>query len=135
MRRFFLIASLGFATVASAALAGGILPVPLNLGVRVGLAGEARSVVVGNPLIADVNVTDTRSLVIVGKAPGMTNIIVVSRDGRTLLNQTISVQDSVDSRVTVLRGAEENHYSCGQTCSLIKPVGDTASPAMPAPVN
>lgn len=135
MRRPILIASLGLAAISGACSAAGILSVPLNLGVRVGLSGEARSVVVGNPLIADVNVTDTRSLVIVGKAPGVTNIIVIARDGRTLMNQTISVQNALDSQVSVLRGAEESQYSCGQTCSLLKPAAETATPSPPPPVN
>ena len=58
---------------------------------RVQLRGAASSVVVGNPAIADVTVTDANTLFIVGKGYGTTEVVVVDEIGRTLFQGEVSV--------------------------------------------
>lgn len=51
------------------------LEVPIHQAARVQLGAAAGSVIVANPAIADVAVTDARTLFITGKAYGVTEVL------------------------------------------------------------
>jgi Flp pilus assembly secretin CpaC len=63
------------------------------------------TVVIGDPLIADLSIQPGGLAVITGKGYGATNVIVLDRDGAVLSEQTIEVKESGAPIVVVYRGA------------------------------
>lgn len=119
--RASLLAALLAAGLAGAASAEPI-SVPLDHSVRVGLSGSASSVIVGNPGIADVNVVDSRTLFILGKGYGSTDLVVVDALGRTIYNAEIAVGAAPHGHVAVYRGgdksAERTDMACDPRCQV-----------------
>nr|WP_313634041.1 pilus assembly protein N-terminal domain-containing protein [Brevundimonas naejangsanensis] len=93
------------------------LEVPIHQATRVQLGAAAGSVIVANPAIADVAVTDARTLFITGKAYGVTEIIAVDGLGRPLFQRQIVVAPSSAGTVRVWRGRETTEVTCGATCA------------------
>lgn len=83
------------------------------------------TLVVGNPLIADVSVQAGGTLVITGKSYGMTNLVALDRAGQILMNGTIEVQGPGGNIVMVYRGTERETYSCTPDCERRITLGDT----------
>ena len=69
------------------------------------LPDRVGTIVVGNPLIADVSVQSGGMLVVTGKGYGRTNIIVLDRAGNVLIEQAVQVQGP-GGVVVVFRGSE-----------------------------
>ncbi len=101
----------------------GPLMVGLNEAVRMKLGSPAQDVIVGNPAIADVTVSDPQHLIVVGKAPGVTNLIVVNAAGRAIVNERILVGASNAGIVTLTSGSDTLAYACQPDCHK---VGDAA---------
>jgi len=85
------------------------------------------TIVVGNPLIADVSVQRGGMMVITGKGYGVTNLIALDQRGNTLTEQTIEVQGPRDNVVIVHRGIERETYSCTPKCERRATLGDAAA--------
>jgi len=103
-----------FAPLAAAAQS---LVVPLDQATRVTLPRPARDVIVGNDKIADATVLDARHIVLTGKGPGATNVMVTDMDGRTMLSRQVVVVVASDaSRVSIYRGSDVSIFACGGTC-------------------
>ena len=83
-------AGLALSVISSASHAAGPLQVDLDGARILKLDSAASDVVIGNPFIADVTVQTPNRLVIIGKAPGVTNIIVMS-DGAVTMEAQIVV--------------------------------------------
>ena len=103
--------------------------VPVDQARRVPFSGIAASVSPGNPAIADVNVIDERTILVVGKKAGVTNLIVLDRAGRTLFNEQVLVSEGDASTITVSRGGATATYACAPSCQQ---VGGPAAPAASA---
>jgi len=87
-------------------------------------AQPAKTVFVGNPMIADVNVIDSRHAFILGKTFGMTNLIALNADGTQIENKQITVVN-LQAAVTVNRGAETFNYDCTRArCETAPRPGD-----------
>ena len=82
------------------------------------------TLVVGNPLIADVSVQSGGMIVLTGKGYGMTNLVAMDRSGKVLEQKTIQVQSPRDS-VVVYRGVERESYSCAPKCERRITLGDS----------
>jgi len=88
-----------------------------------------KTILIGNPLIADVTVIDPRHAVVLGKSFGITNFIALNAEG----NQTFSDQVTVFAResgvVTLHRGTGKTTLTCNADHCEATPVpGDeTAS--------
>lgn len=122
-----LLAIVAAAALAASAQAAGIVTVAVNQGLKVTVPGAAKSVVVGNPAIADVNVIDTHTVLIVGKGYGVTNVVVVDALGGTLFDSQVIVQAPNAGRVTIYRGAKAaTDYACSPRC---EPEAGSASSA------
>jgi Flp pilus assembly secretin CpaC len=91
---------------ATPAVGAEALSVRLNQNSAVRLAAPARSVVVGNPAVADVTVLDARSLVVVGKSYGVTNLMVMDAAGRTIFNRQVVVTAAPDGGMTYFKGGQ-----------------------------
>lgn len=82
------------------------------------------TVVVGNPLIADISLQAGGMIVVTGKGYGITNLIALDTRGNTLLEQFIEVQGSSEHIVIVHRGIERESYSCTPKCERRITLGD-----------
>ena len=106
---------------ASAAIADG-LDVNWREARVVKLAKPATSVVVGDPTVADVTLDDPTTVIVFGKSPGETNLIVLSASQELLLDWPLVVNPVNDRHVTVLNASSQTAptevlYSCGnQRC-------------------
>jgi Flp pilus assembly secretin CpaC len=89
------------------------------------LPDRVATVIVGNPLIADVTVQAGGLIVITGKGYGVTNLIALDRSGAVLREQSIEVQGPLDDVVVVYRGVSRESYSCTPMCERRITLGDT----------
>ena len=84
------------------------------------------TLVIGNPLIADVSVQSGGVMVVTGKGYGVTNMLALDRNGALLMEHPIEVQGPRDQVVTLYRGIERESYSCTPKCERRVTLGDTA---------
>jgi hypothetical protein len=88
---------------------------------------RAATVVIGNPLIADLSIQPGGIAVITGKGYGATNFIVMDRNGAVLLEKTVEVTGPQSEKVVmVFRGPTRQSYSCTPDCSPRITLGDTS---------
>ncbi len=83
------------------------------------------TLVVGNPLVADVAVQSGGTLVVTGKSYGNTNLVALDRNGGVLMEHQIEVQGPMGGTVVVYRGIERETYSCTPNCERRITLGDT----------
>lgn len=103
--------------------------VEIDQAARVQLRGPAGSVIVGNPLIADVTVVDANTLYITGKGYGVTEIVAVDTFGRTVFQSEVVVSESSGAgRVRIWRGGHATEMACGSSCSPSVRAGGGAAP-------
>src|SRR5215212_2210017 len=88
------------------------------------LPERTQTVIVGNPIIADVSVQKSGVLVLTGKSYGRTNLIALDAGGGLIAESMISVQAPNDSVVTVQRGLDRESYSCTPSCQPSLLLGD-----------
>ncbi len=86
--------------------------------------GRVATLVVGNPLIADVALQPGGVIVVTGKGYGATNFIAMDRSGEILDDRIIQVEGPTDQLVTVYRGVERETYSCMPICQRRVTLGD-----------
>lgn len=90
---------------------------------RITLAGSAADVVVGDPAIADVALVGPRTVVVIGKAPGTTSLLIFDRSQRVIFDGPVSV-GAPGGQVSMVRGAEsgvpalQQVFTCTGTCSV-----------------
>jgi Flp pilus assembly secretin CpaC len=89
------------------------------------LPEHVATIVVGNPLIADVAVQAGGTMVITGKGYGRTNIIALDRAGKVLEEHAVQVRGPSEDVVVVYRGVERESYSCTPQCERRITLGDT----------
>lgn len=125
MRRFFLAAAL-LAAAAPAAMAAGAMAVPLDEVRVVSFAKPVSTLYVGNPVIADVTIIDSRHAFVQGKAFGATNVVALDANGRQVANQQIVVASKGNMLVTLQRGTQQTTYACaGARCQPTPQPGDS----------
>jgi Flp pilus assembly secretin CpaC len=88
------------------------------------LPGRVSTIVVGNPLIADVTLQNGGVIVVTGKGYGATNFIAMDRSGEVLVDRVIQVEGPTDQLVTIYRGVERESYSCMPICQRRVTLGD-----------
>ncbi|NQE64001.1 pilus assembly protein N-terminal domain-containing protein [Caulobacter sp. RHG1] len=93
------------------------LPVAAGQASYLNLGGAVRDVVVGDPTVADVSVVNDRTLVVLGKRPGVTSLLAFGASGRALADRQIVVSEGAG--VTVYRGANPSTYACGAQCTRL----------------
>ena len=70
-----------------------------------------KTLYMGNPWIADIQMVDAQHAFVLGKTFGVTNLIAMSPDGTEVSNQQVTVLNN-NVAVTVNRGAEQFNYMC-----------------------
>ena len=88
------------------------------------LPERTQTVIVGNPIIADLAVQKNGIMVLTGKSYGRTNLIALDNAGTVVAETLISVQAPSDAVVTVQRGLERESYSCTPDCQPSLLLGD-----------
>jgi hypothetical protein len=88
------------------------------------LPARVATIVVGNPLIADVSLQTGGVVVVTGKGYGATNFIAMDRSGAILVDRMIQVEGPTDKLITVYRGVERESYSCMPICQRRITLGD-----------
>ena len=88
------------------------------------LPAKVATIVVGNPLIADVTLQAGGVVVVTGKGYGATNFIAMDRAGDILVDRLIQVEGPMDQVVTVYRGVDRESYSCMPICQRRVTLGD-----------
>jgi Flp pilus assembly secretin CpaC len=88
------------------------------------LPSHVATIVVGNPLIADVTLQTGGVIVVTGKGYGATNFIAMSRSGEVLVDRVIQVEGPTDQLLTIYRGVERESYSCMPICQRRVTLGD-----------
>ena len=91
------------------------------------LPERVATIVVGNPLIADVTLQPGGMVVVTGKGYGSTNMIALDRTGAVLADRSIQVEGPTDKLVTVFRGIDRESYSCTPVCQRRVTLGDGSS--------
>jgi Flp pilus assembly secretin CpaC len=86
-----------------------------------------RTVVVGNPAIADVTVQKNGIIVITGKTYGATNLIALDTGGKIMAESALFVEAPSEGLVTVQRGLERESYSCTPRCAPTMVPGDATA--------
>lgn len=97
------------------------------------LTGEIGTVLVANPAVADVVPIDPRRLAVIGKRPGSTSLVVLSKAGERLLDTTVVVGQDRRWTVTVHRGGTESQLTCAPVCAAADPTTASAPTGSPSP--
>jgi Flp pilus assembly secretin CpaC len=88
------------------------------------LPTRVATIVVGNPLIADVALQTGGVVVVTGKGYGATNFIAMDRSGEVLVDRVIQVEGPTDQLITIYRGVDRESYSCMPLCQRRITLGD-----------
>ena len=100
--------------------------VDLNKTNIIRLPRAASAVLIGNPDIADISVHSAKTLFIVGRGYGETNLIVLDRNGHEVLDTNITVTNNLSSHnVRLYNASERQTYSCLPNCLPSPVLGDT----------
>jgi hypothetical protein len=81
------------------------------------------TLIVGNPLIADVSIQPGGLMVLTGKGYGQTNLIALDRAGNKLLEKSLLVKAPAET-VVVYKGILRETYSCAPVCQPRNTLGD-----------
>lgn len=112
--------------------AEGVVKVIVDFARPLILARPARTVIIGNPAIAQATLSDDKTVVLTGKTPGSTNLIVMDADGGEVANIIVSVVAAGGRLVTVDEGNGRATYSCSDSCNpVISGEGNPGPPAAP----
>jgi len=103
---------------------GDIITVNVDQAKLIRLPTRVATIVVGNPLIADITLQSGGVVVLTGKGYGSTNFIAMDRSGEILVDRVIQVEGPTDQLVTVYRGVERESYSCLPICQRRITLGD-----------
>jgi Flp pilus assembly secretin CpaC len=130
---FALALAMPLAVVGAAPVFADSLVVPIDHSTRLSVRGQAASVVIGNPQVADVTVIDTHTVFISGRGYGETDVVVLDHAGRTLYQGEVIVAAPESGRVSVYRGAARTDLACAPACAVStrSPTGGSEKGATP----
>jgi hypothetical protein len=110
---------------AAPAPTGGIIAVNIDQAKLIRLPERVATIIVGNPLIADITLQVGGIIVVTGKGYGATNFVAMDRNGEVLVDRIIQVEGPADPIVTVYRGIDRESYSCTPICQPRITLGDS----------
>jgi len=103
------------------------LEVVLDQAALMKLPDKVSTIVVGNPMIADIALQSGGLMVVTGKGFGATNLIALDRSGAVLMERSIVVSGPRGKdTVQVYRGVQRETYSCTPSCERRITLGDSA---------
>jgi Flp pilus assembly secretin CpaC len=113
-----------FPVVGLPAIANDMISVNVDQAKLVKFPEKIATIVIGNPLIADVTLQPGGMVVVTGKGYGATNVIALDRAGSVLMDRVVQVEGPTDKIVTVYRGTSRESYSCTPKCERRVTLGD-----------
>lgn len=124
MRRFLAVALTGsllaLGALVPAAAAEDVIPVAWRKAQYLTLNGEPASIVIGDPTVTDVSIEGPGKILIFGKVPGETSLLVMDANGATLIDAAVVVAPENDRHVSIVSPAEsaieERTWSCYVRC-------------------
>lgn len=130
IRAIFLVAAAAtfspgaFADGAEASLPGH-MRVDYEKTTAVKLDRPAKTVLVGNPLIADALLVNSNTIYVQGRMFGNTNVIAVDAEGAEILNTNVTVGAPNLQQVTIYRGSQgQRNLACAPRCERTVTQGD-----------
>ena len=115
-----------FATVLSSPARADAVTVHVDQAKLLKLPDQAATIVVGNPMIADVTLQGAGVLVVTGKGYGATNMLTLDREGRVIRDDSVQVLGpSEDDLIVVYKGLERTSYNCAPQCQPRITLGDS----------
>lgn len=90
------------------------------------ISSPASTVIIGNPAIADATVEDDVTLVLTGRSFGVTNLIVLDREGQPIVDETVVVRGHEENTVRIYRRDERVTMACAPICEPTLTIGDNA---------
>jgi Pilus formation protein N terminal region len=123
VRRTKLAAALVVAVALSDAAGAETIVVTMDQAKLARVPPRTATLVVGNPLIADVSVQTGGFMVITGKGYGVTNVIALDTNGLRLYEKQVRVQGPAED-VVVYRGNTRESYICKPNCERRITLGD-----------
>lgn len=90
------------------------------------LSRPASEVIIGNPIIADVQVQSGNILIVTGKSFGITNIIILDVERKKIAEHRIIVARDDVRALNLWRSTKRQSYNCvnGQACNPSLVIGD-----------
>ena len=104
-------------TAPTATSSNGTLRVVASDVTQLETADEIKTVIIANPEVLDATVITSHRLVLLGKKPGTTALLVLNAEGTPLLKSTVMIVPSDVGMVTVDRGIKETSLSCTPRCA------------------
>ena len=124
----FIRTTLAVAAIGAALTTPGNAGQPVNIVVDqariMRLSTPAATIIVGNPMIADVSIQDNQMLVVMGKSNGLTNMIALDENGREIANVDLIVQTNGANSLTLYKGSARISMNCSPRCEQSLIVGD-----------
>lgn len=77
---------------------------------------DVSKVIIGNPAIADVAVSDPRTIVLTGRSFGTTNLVILDGTGTPLVDEKVVVARNDDDTLRVYRSVEALTLTCTPSC-------------------
>ena len=115
----------GVAATGGPALADQEIEVTIDFAKLVKLDTRPDTVVIGNSGISDAVLDKTLStIVLTGKAAGVTNLIVLDDEGGEAERFIVRVSSDTRELTTVFRGNQRQTFSCAPVCEQVISVGD-----------
>lgn len=122
--RPFVLAAALLAAGAAKAEGDASLVVVMNQAKVVQLPANAATVIVGNPLVADVTLLkNTNQMILTGKSFGQTNLIALDSRGKSVGESSLRVIGS-SAGLVVQRGLERETWDCAPWCQPTISLGD-----------
>jgi Flp pilus assembly secretin CpaC len=110
---------------AAPAPTGGPIAVNMDQAKLIRIPERSATIVIGNPLVADITLQPGGIIIVTGKSYGATNFVAMDRNGEVLVDRIILVQSAADPIVTVYRGVERESYTCTPICQPRITLGDS----------
>lgn len=88
------------------------------------ISRPASTVIIGNPSIADATVQDDVTIILTGKSFGVTNLIILDKDGEPIVDETIVVRGHEQNTVRIYRRSQKETMACAPVCEPTLTIGD-----------
>jgi hypothetical protein len=81
-------------------------------------------IIIGNPMIAEIAIHSSNTLVVTGKTFGVTNMIALDADRNKIEERIITVVRDESKVVNLVKGGKRESYNCSPQCNPSLVVGD-----------
>ena len=115
-----------FLALASPAWSASDIVIQADQAKIIAVSGQPGTVVVGNPSIADVTVQGDR-VVLMGRNYGVTNLIILDREGNQIAALDVTVQITDKNAVQVFKAGGRMTLACAPMCEQTLQVGDEST--------